>query len=424
MRAVQVRRCWELMMLGLALAAIGTLCLALFGCGDAPQPEQQEPMPAETVYRAPVIVEDDLPEYTEQERAAMAEFMRTVEPSDREVMIDDPELYAARPKAFSGEKAQYPAVTGWGMYGHLAYQDGTNTEGWIEGDHCALFGLDCDDEWHAQAAELYLDGSARDVYNALRNGCGSGTVESDGQSNLWLPCIGPYLTQSHREITVYFDEPSCPSNTAGRKAIRDAINSVMSYMNRYSSVRLLAGRLNDADIIVYCDETLEADTAAMWLPAGNLSLRYGSIKGPADLTVLTYEQCETRGLPGYGRGGRNYQQGVDMMYSYSYANIALHWSAQFEKIAQCTSDPTEVSRVWRNTILHEVGHHLGFHHEAWDDDDFGVMATGGIACERLAGWSRGFDDNHLAAILDWDMDPSSGDVTIWDEDISCYNPAF
>jgi hypothetical protein len=390
------------------------LLLSLTAACSAPvqAPERHaEPSPS-------VLLDDGIPEYTDEDRAEAAEFMAGFTPGHSELRFDD--LEDGFPKALD-KTVSYTALTGWAIDGILAFQQ----EGAPGNPHCALFGLDCDDEWHAQATRTDLGFSqGAGFLEVTRNGCGSDTIQSDGQANLWLPCIQPYVTESDREVTWYFDESTCPASSRGRTAIRDGMRAVQSYMNRYSSITLREDTSRVyPEILIECSRDLASDTAASWQPMGDLTLRYGSIKAPGDINAITYEQCETRGLP--GQFGRNYAQALDFMYSFDYAAVFLNWDAQFEKIAECTTDPTEMARVWRNTLLHELGHHLGFHHEGYDDLDFGIMHAGSISCDVMATYSRGFDDYHLFAIQNMDVDPNGdSDFLVWDEDLSCYNPSL
>lgn len=396
---------------------IAVMVVAMLGCGGT---ERAPLRPVDVDSEAPVLLDDGIPGYSEEERAEAASFMAGVEPTFNELRFDD--IEDAFPKA-QNKAVGYTALTGWSIEGELRFQQqGARTPGI---PHCELFGLDCDDEWHAQATSLnwgFVIG--RGFGDVARNGCGSDTIMSDGRSNLWLPCATAYLTESDREITWFFDENTCPADAAGRRAVRDGMRGAAQFMNNYSSVAVREDTSPEfAELLLTCATHLPSDTAARWQPMGEITLRYGSLKGPMDLTVITHEQCETRGLP--GQFGRNFSQGLDMMYTYDYANIMLNWTAQFEKIAECTTDPSEMARVWRNTLLHEVGHHLGFHHEGYDHDDYGIMFGGSVACDRMATFSRGFDDYHLFSILNMDVDPNgSEEFVIWDEDLSCYNPEF
>lgn len=410
----------------LAVAALLGCALILSACGGA-EPERRE--------LAPVVELQDegIPEYTEAERAEAAEFMRGIVPMGGELFFDDPEAYGPAPKAEGAlvEKASWAVLTGWSMMANLAEQDGRNTEGWPEGDHCSLYGLSCNGEVHAQARKTFLSGTDDEFEQEfLVGGCGSDKVDSSiGLSSLFMPCASAFLTGSDRELTWSFDESTCPNEAAGRRALRDGIVSAQAYFNRFTSVAMREVPVGSAEIDFFCNNDLPAETAARWTPAGALTLRYGGLKAGGDLTAIFGESCETSGLPGSRNGGTpaaNYRVAPDFMYTYAQGFIGLHWNAQFAKIAECTSDPVIMARIWSTTVRHELGHHLGFHHEEFDDDDFGLMSAGGIACERLADRTRGFDDAHLLALLSQDVDPNAqgGRLELWDVDLSCYEPSY
>lgn len=357
--------------------------------------------------------------------AEAADFLSTFTPSDREMFADTPEfreIEARRPEQYDGQdKASYAALTGWALKGNLAFQDGLKTEPWFEGDHCALYGKSCDNTWHSQARVTGFD-SMSSVYEELNGSCGSYVPLSDGSINAGMPCMLPELTGAKRELPWYLDINTCPNNSTGRQIIRDAALNVQSYVNGYTSVVMYetATPLDPATAIVfYCDSSLPGDVGAQWQVLSPIKLAFGGVVYPGtDFGVEVTDRCETPNRP--EKTNKPYTETLDMFYSYEQAYIALGYEQYFESIALCTSNANEATRAWRNIILHELGHHLGLHHDQWQDPDTGIMYGGGTACELMTSFARGFTDSQLAAILDTDVDSSNDQLLVWDEDLSCY----
>lgn len=388
---------WALLV---TLAAFATLFVS--GCGDDDAAIPTSSAEPEREFEDPVLTPEELAEGEAWLRS------RDAQPPAEDWRIDKDERYDLDPNDI--EKGSLPALLGWGLTPCLAFQDGQQE--FCGRDHCEVFGLACDNNWHSQSSVLEFE-SEQDFLDNWTGRC--------NQANAWGPCMIPQLTASNRDMSWFFNAATCPSAAVGRRIIYNGMARAASWLQRYAFVNMYeADSVEQADIEIYCDSTLDGSTAASWRPYGPLTLLYALADTNQPLTIS--ESCETPGLPGFG-SGLAYKQSLDMMYSYKSSRIAINYNGVFDKFYSCTSNEIEVTRGWGNVFMHEIGHKLGFAHDLYDDLSLGIMYAGASqTCEELTLFSKGFTEHHIAAIFDIDNSTNSAGLDVYDEDLSCFSP--
>lgn len=356
------------------------------------------------------------------------EFLDSFAPPDDPMFVfDDSPWLEQRPAAYLPDgtlapeqaKGGLPQLMGWGFMGVLADQDGV--PGAAGRDHCELFGLQCDGIVHAQMRKLLFN-NVDDIYAEGMGGCGSFVTGRGGQPAAFMPCATAYLTGADREITWRVAVETCPNNATGRSRMIEGMRAVERYMNRSTSVQLREVSSGE-EFRIECDPgMLTTGVSATWHPVGQFTLHYALQESSDESGLTLAETCESPGLPGSG-SSRQYRQSIDMVYSYPAAVVTFNWEDTFAKIAECSGGASQTVRALRNTFLHELGHHLGFHHETYDDFDFGLMLGGPRSCEEVTEWPMGFDTTHLLALLSLDHSTNTDALEVYDWDLSCYQPS-
>jgi hypothetical protein len=385
-------------------ALLGVAALTSTGCGDGDGPVPQAP-PEPDVEREHVDVVLTAEEQAEGEAWLRS---RTAKAPPEDWRIDKDARYDLDPNNI--EKGSLPALIGWALKPCLAYQDGQQE--YCGRDHCEVFGLSCDSNWHEQSNILEIRSEA-DFYDNWEGRC--------NQENAWGPCMIPQLTRANRDMSWFFNAATCPSASVGRRIIYNGMAKAASWLSRYAFVNMYeADSVEQADIEIACDDSLDAGTAASWRPYGPLTLLYALADTDGPLTIS--ESCETPGLPG-SAARLNYKQSLDMMYSYKSSRIVINYDGVFDKFYSCTTSEIEVTRGWGNVFMHEIGHKLGFAHDLYDDLSLGIMYAGASqTCEELTLFSKGFTEHHIAAIYDIDNSTDSFGLDVYDEDLSCFSP--
>jgi hypothetical protein len=393
---------WHSFMWALLTTLAAFAAIIATGCGDDDAAVTVSAPETEREFEDPQLTAEELIEGEEWLRS------RTAKAPPEDWRIDKESRYDLDPNDI--EKGSLPALIGWALKPCLAFQDGQQE--YCGRDHCEVFGLACDSNWHEQSSILEIRSEA-DFFDNWEGRC--------NQSNAWGPCMIPQLTASNRDMSWFFNAATCPSASVGRRIIRNGMVRAANWLSRYAFVNMYeAASVEQADIEIACDDTLDASTAASWRPWGPLTLLYALADTNTPLTIS--ESCETPRLPGFG-SGLAYKQSLDMMYSYKSSRILINYNGVFDKFYSCTTNEIEVTRGWGNVFMHEIGHKLGFAHDLYDDLSLGIMYAGGSqTCEELTLFSKGFSEHHIAAIFDIDNSTDSFGLDVYDEDLSCFSP--
>ena len=363
-----------------------------------------------------LYAEGEDPDQVDRETEA---FMATFDPeAGRGIKYDEDPYEGGTPDP--SEKGNWPVLAGWAMTGDLVFQDGS------AGDHCSAFGLSCDNEWHIQANDTNITSHA-DWLNGFGlkadslGRCGSDVLGGwPSTPNSWYPCAIPYLypTVAGRQMPWTFSAGTCPASATGREHIRQAILSMITYLELGTTYRFpeaTAANGLTPEIYVQCASDLPVGTAARWSPRGALTLRYAA---PVEIE----EGCESAGYPGSGSNGTEafYFQRVDMVYTYSASTLNINWTSMFDFLATCTANTTKVRRGIRNILLHEFGHAMTFAHDRVVDVDTGIMEPA-LDCTESTEFLRGFSEPLRNLMIDFDS-RAIGSLSLHDSDVSCLKP--
>lgn len=384
----QVTRGLHGLYLMVLVAAVGMLAVAMTGCGG----------------------EDAVSAEEAADRAMVASFLDEFEPDAEPLVIDADERYN-RPQQQDGEveKGSYAALTGWGLSQCLAFQDGVPER--FGRDHCEYYGRSCDSNWHSQACVTGFDTEEqfRDQWVGRCN-----------QENAWGPCMLPYLTRADRTVSWHFNALTCPNSAVGRDAIRTGAISAMTYLREFALIDTVqVDNPEQADMLIVCDPNLPSDSGGRWTPFGDITLQYALADADQSLTIS--EGCETGGWPG-SNSGRNYLQSLDMTYTYQASQLALNYTAVFNKLATCAVNANDLTRAMRLLILHEAGHYLGLAHHRHHSGSNSVMYGDSFACEEMVLYTQSYTSLEVAAIYETDVSTDSDGLDVYDVDLSCLTP--
>lgn len=324
----------------------------------------------------------------------------------------------------------YVGLTGWAMHGHLRFQNGVVDPAPatpVVPDHCARFGLSCDNRWHIQAADIDITSRADwfdgDSFRGSPGRCGTTLLRDDGTDNEYFPCIYPFVHQDStagRNVPYFVDYGTCPNDAGRRRNIEVATAAISSWMTLNTNVRMpLVTDFASAEVIFQCEGGLSSSTAAQARPSGPLQLRY-AIAGNIEDVGGWVDTCETSGLPG-SNPAASYTQRPDMYYTSQKHIVAINWSAMFSFIESCNPQPLQRSTGIYNILLHELGHVFTFAHDAYVNVGRGIMRTG-MTCEEIVAQAYGFSDLHRETINELDGNPNNAALDIHDNDLSCFKP--
>lgn len=334
--------------------------------------------------------------------------------------LDDPEYRAVDGETLridhapelpsADEKGATSVLLGWAVKGHGVYQDGfpQTVNGVTVFDHCTGSQLSsgCDGEFHIQAADNYID-NITDWAGEIVSFCG------DSKKAAFFPCALPHLKKPNgKTVTWRWDPTGCPSSSTGRTHIYQGIKQAITYLNNASTgVNFVEANFGET-LRFTCGghiEPFDGLTVAAFTPAGSLTLRYAAPYNVA-------ESCETPSIANW-----RYTAKGDLVYTYSNAQVEFNWANMFNFITGCSTVTSNVRRIIRNIVVHEVGHYFGFTHQTYDNHDFDIMATD-HSCSDLVNSSKGFHPYMVQAVEDMDTSTLSSGVDLWDNDLSCFGP--
>jgi len=328
------------------------------------------------------------------------------------------------------EKGTMSMLLGNGIRGVLHFQDGVRNEPDGIADHCQTFGLICDNRWHTQARALDLSG--RTKFGAEWTGACA------DPNNAWEPCVMPKIGPSgaSRNFKWKLDMTTCPQ-TAAYSAQRTAM------INGWASVRAQTSAThgnpvigigitwtettgNDWHYLVKCERYTDEPTLGMYYPADSFTtLKYAlAVNGGPN---IWNDRCETSGLPGYNANPNLANLGVqqhDMMYEIDRHVINVDMVEMANTGNNCINCANETSRCmysYHNVILHEFGHSMGLQHDQLAALDFQVMKDS-TTCAEGTNRKFAFHPFYREALRSLDTTTNSAQLTVWDDDISCFIP--
>lgn len=333
-----------------------------------------------------------------------------------------------KPEA-SVDKGAMSMLMGWGIQGNLHFQDGQCTEAdcQLQPDHCSFFGLICDSAWHIQAKTLDFNGEQK-LLASLTGACAD-------DPDAWYPCIFPKIGASGnaRKLKWKLDMSTCPqTNTysAQRTAMINGWQSVRTQTSTTTGNPVIGLGItwqettgNDWDIFVTCKHFPAGDVQGEWVTADTqIALKYAlAVNGGPNRWV---EDCQSSGLPGYNANPVLRNVGIqqhDMAYQYDRSILYIDMETMASTANNCTTDVTRRMYSYHNVLLHELGHHWGLVHDRLANLDFQVMKSDTTCAE---GTNRAFALHpfYREAIRSLDTTTTSANLTVFDDDISCFIP--
>ena len=335
------------------------------------------------------------------------------------------------------DKGAYTVLQGWGINGHLQFQDGTQesrrlsthqvcnpADWWIPdcvtyADFCKMTaGGVCDNEWHIQADDLSVDSTAD--WTAMGHWV-CGTVP-------WYPCIYPKLTRAAggHSLTYSVNLGNCPEQSGARWwAVAEGIDEALgkraqngggpSPGNTWSDSGITwtnVGINGDAHVKFVC-EPIDG-FQAYFTPVGQLA----ALGAPSQTANIT-ESCEDWDGES-GAPPMPYFAQADLMYTYSKSRVSINWNGLWDTIGAATT--VQARRHVRNIMMHELGHVLGFHHSPWyHNTGYDVMRP------RIGAEHDDFKVVNMSLHpslreATWNLDMRTNGLQIYDAELSCFAP--
>lgn len=418
------------------------LALSLASCSgvEAPSPADDGPADDGLVYNpdAPegfgtVSVEVETVEPSAEDSAAIDELFEGYDRDPNRVFVidalgdshgeeepDDPriaEIFGVP----DVEKANSVTAVGmgWPLKGTLTFQDTIPNLATSVRDHCELWGLDCDEEWHIQAN--FASASSITEFPAQvrtgKGGCGRMNL------NAWYPCAyanmsGP-LDSIGRTLKWRYIDTAC-GTSAQKSHIRAGITLALSYFDTQGGMNFTETTGTDWNLLFDCAvfDGFSTEAIARWGIRNNMPLR-GAV-ATADGTPTAEDTCEASGLPGSSPVSV-YNQGIDMVYTYNQSEIQINVQQMFAAVS-CASGSGTLRNGIRSVMLHELGHWMGMPHTPQHNDPFtGIMYNNVSTCANLTGIVRNFSQEYLWSIQDNNWPVDADGIDVWDNDLSCYN---
>lgn len=362
--------------------------LVVTGCGDDMEVPNQTPPPIEPEMQELYDEFGIVPEYNPDARRR-----KDYAPGEKPGEEPDQQDFE--------EKAVINAVTGWSLRSVLAFQDGQpqTVNGKVYNDFCntTQFGV-CDNEWHAQAANL--DFGHSDIYNADLTGlCGVGSIRH------WRACMLPKITkaQGGHTLTWRLNGATC-SNT-----FRPRVETGIARAHALLGVAgLTFSQVTTPANIEYKCQEMGDDALGLWSPSGVMTARWGT---------FAHDVNETCTQSGYGTD--HYLQRHDLFYTHDSSIIRIDQDTVIKSSADCHHSTRQFENSIANIITHEIGHLLGFTHQIYNDPHFGVMhyETECVNDGELMGFHPFMND----AVKAMDVRIGTG-LTVLGQQLSCLGP--